>query len=78
MLEEYLKWVASFSKKHSNYYEVLPKKSYGSTNNLLKTYEDAMEDAIEKIAFIPSNKSNILLKVKESIFDKISTQTSKV
>lgn len=70
--EEYLKWVASFSKKHSNYYEVLPQKSYGSTNNLLKTYEDAMEDAIEKIAFIPSNKSNILLKVKESIFDRMN------
>lgn len=70
--EEYLKWVASFSKKHSNYYEVLPQKSYGSTNNLLKTYEDAMEDAIEKIAFIPSAKYNILLKVKESIFDRMN------
>lgn len=70
--EEYLKWVASFSKKHSNYYEVLPKKSYGSTNNLLKTYENAMEDAIEKIAFIPSAKYDILLKVKESIFDRMN------
>lgn len=70
--EEYLKWVASFSKKHSNYYEVLPQKSYGSTNNLLKTYEDAMEDAIEKIAFIPSAKYNILLKVKDSIFDRMN------
>ena len=70
--EEYLKWVASFSKKHSNYYEVLPKKSYGSTNDLLKTYEDAMKDAIEKIAFIPSSKCNILLKVDESIFDRMN------
>ncbi len=70
--EEYLKWVASFSKKHSNYYDILPKKSYGSTNELMKTYEDAMEDAIEKIAFIPSAKNNILLKVKESILDRMN------
>ena len=68
--EEYLKWVASFSKKHSNYYEVLPKKSYGSTNDLLKIYEDAMKDAIERIAFIPS-RNNSLLKANEAINDSI-------
>lgn len=68
--EEYLKWVASFSKKHSNYYEILPKKSYGSTNELLKIYEGAMKDAIENIAFIPS-KFNSLLKVNDAINDTI-------
>lgn len=68
--EEYLKWVASFSKKDSNYYEVLPKKSYGSTNDLLKIYEDAMKDAIERIAFIPS-RNNSLLKANEAINDSI-------
>lgn len=70
--EEYLKWVALFSKKHSNYYEVLPEKSYGSTNDLLKMYEEAMTDAIEKIAFIPSAKCNNLLKVNDSIFDRMN------
>ena len=69
--EEYLRWVASFSKEHSNYYEVLPKKSYGSTNDLLKTYEDAMTNALAKIAFIPSKKGNNLLKVDEAINDSI-------
>lgn len=70
--EEYLKWVASFSKKHTNYYEVLPKKSYGSSNSLLKEYENAMTNAIRKIAFIPSAKCNNLLKVDESIFDRMN------
>lgn len=70
--EEYLKWVASFSKKHSNYYEVLPKKSYGSGNDLLKLYEEAMKAAIQKIAFIPSATCNKLLKVDESIFDRMN------
>lgn len=69
--EEYLKWVASFSKKHSNYYKILPKKSYGSTNDLLKVYEDGMSIAIEKIAFIPSKVDNIFLRVEEAINDKI-------
>lgn len=70
--EEYLRWVASFSKEHSNYYEVLPKKSYGSGNDLLKLYEEAMKDAIQRIAFIPSAKCNKLLKVDESIFDRMN------
>lgn len=70
--EEYLRWVASFSKKHSNYYEVLPKKSYGSGNDLLKLYEEAMKAAIQKIAFIPSATCNKLLKVDESIFDRMN------
>lgn len=70
--EEYLKWVASFSKKHTNYYEVLPKKSYGSSNELLKEYENAMTNAISRIAFIPSAKCDNLLKVDESIFDRMN------
>lgn len=69
--EEYLKWIASFSKNHSNYYEVLPQKSYGSINDLLKTYEEAMKNALAKIAFIPSRVNNCLLKVNEAINDSI-------
>ena len=70
--EEYLKWVASFSKKHSNYYEVLPKKSYGSTNDIFKEYENAMINALTKIAFIPSNRNNSLLKIDEAIIDSVN------
>lgn len=69
--EEYLMWVASFSKKHSNYYEVLPKKSYGSTNDLLKIYEEAMKDAIQKIAFIPSVACNDMLKASDTLIDRL-------
>lgn len=70
--EEYLKWVASFSKKYSNYYVILPKKSYGIGNDLLRMYEEAMKDAIKEIAFIPSAKCNKLLRVEDSIFDRMN------
>lgn len=73
--EEYLKWVASFSKKHPNYYEVLPKKSYGSGNEMLKSYEDAMKDVIAKIAFIPSVRCADLLKAKDALIDRIGLTT---
>ncbi len=69
--EEYLKWIASFSKKHNNYYEVLPKKSYGSGNDLLKMYEDAMKDAIKKVAFIPSANCNDLLRANDALIDSL-------
>lgn len=67
--EEYLKWVATFSRKHSNYYEVLPKKSYGNGNNLLYTYEEAINLAILNIAFIPSSNGYSLLKTSDAFFD---------
>ena len=69
--EEYLKWVASFSKKHSNYYEVLPKKSYGSGNDLLKLYEEAMKAAIQKIAFIPSVTCKDMLRASDTLIDRL-------
>lgn len=69
--EEYLRWVASFSKKQSNYYQVLPKKTYGSTNDLLKIYEEAMKDAIQRIAFIPSATSKDMLKASDALIDRL-------
>ena len=73
--EEYLKWVATFSKMHTNYYEILPKKSYGSGNDFLKEYEDAMKDAIARIAFIPSVKRTNLLKVEDALIDRLGLST---
>ena len=69
--EEYLNWIATLSKKHSNYYEVLPKKTYGSGNDLLEAYANAMKEAIATIAFIPSINGEKLLKASESLIDQV-------
>lgn len=69
--EEYLNWIATLSKKHSNYYEVLPKKTYGSGNDLLEAYANAMKEAIATIAFIPSINGEKLLKASESLIDRV-------
>lgn len=68
---EYLRWISTLSKKHSNYYEVLPKKTYGSGNDLLVAYENAMKEAIANIAFIPAKKGDNLLKANESLVDRV-------
>lgn len=69
--EEYLKWISTLSKKHSDYYEVLPKKTYGHINDLFVAYENAMKKAIDNIAFIPAKKGNKLLRVNESLIDRV-------
>ena len=69
--EEYLHWISTLSKTHGNYYEVLPERTYGKGNALLAIYEEAMERALQNIAFIPSSKNGSLLKVSEAIFDQM-------
>ncbi len=73
--EEYLNWIATFSRTHSNYYEVLPKKSYGSANELLESYENAMKAALSTIAFIPSAFSGTKLKAKDTLIDRLNLST---
>ncbi len=69
---EFLKWIATLCQKYINYYDVLPKKSYGTNNDLLKVYEDAMNDALASIAFIPAIDGKKLLKANEAIFDRMN------
>ena len=69
--ELYLKWVATFSREIKNYYDVLPKKSYGVSDKLRLVYDTAAKSAIETIPFIPSLKTNQLLKGSDAFIDRI-------
>ena len=69
--ELYLKWVATFSREIKNYYDVLPKKSYGVSDKLRLAYDTAAKSAIETIPFIPSLRTNELLKSNDAFIDRI-------
>lgn len=73
--EEYLRWISTLSRSHPNYYEILPKKSYGNVSDLERAYAEAMTDALKQIAFIPTLKNNNLLKVEEAFVDRIGLTT---
>lgn len=69
---EYLNWMKDISSTYSNYYEVLPRKSYGNNNALEETFASEMEKAIRDIAFIPrasDTKSKIL--ASSAIMDRM-------
>lgn len=51
---EFLTWMSMISDKYPNYYEVLPKVSYGNDNPLEIAYEEGMKSALETVSFIPS------------------------
>lgn len=60
---EYLNWMKNISSTYINYYEVLPKKTYGNNNALEEIFTSEMEKAISEIAFIPrinNTKSKVL------------------
>ena len=69
---EFLTWMSQISDKYPNYYEVLPKVSYGSSNPLETAYEQGMESAIKTVAFIPSaNDPTIKLLSHHAMMDII-------
>lgn len=51
---EFLTWMSMISDKYPNYYEVLPKVSYGNGNPMEIAYEEGMKSALETVSFIPS------------------------
>lgn len=69
---EYLNWMKEISSTYSNYYEVLPRKSYGNNNALEEIFATEMEKAINDIAFIPrasDAKSKVL--ASSAIMDRM-------
>lgn len=69
---EFLTWMSQISDKYPNYYEVLPKVSYGSSNPLETAYEQGMKSAIETVAFIPSaNDTTVKLLSHHAMMDII-------
>lgn len=69
---EYLNWMKEISSTFSNYYEVLPKKSYGSNNALEETFATEMVKAINNIAFIPrANNAKSKVLASSAVMDKM-------
>lgn len=69
---EFLTWMSQISDKYPNYYEVLPKVSYGRSNPLEAAYEEGMKSAIKTVAFIPSGKDpTIKLLSRQAMMDII-------
>ena len=69
---EYLTWIKQISSTYSNYYEVLPKVSYGENDELEKFYASEMKKAINQIAFIPrqaDTESKVL--ASSAVMDKM-------
>lgn len=69
---EYLNWMKEISSTYSNYYEVLPQKSYGNNNTLEETFTSEMEKAIKNIAFIPrANDAKSKVLVSSAVMDRM-------
>lgn len=69
---EYLNWMKEISSTFSNYYEILPKKSYGSNNALEETFATEMVKAINAIAFIPrANNAKSKVLASSAVMDKM-------
>ncbi len=73
--ELYLSFVSTFSSKYPNYSEVLPKR-YPDNDTLIGVYREALTSAFASIAFVPNNKGNKLLKIREVLVDETGVSNS--
>ena len=64
----YLRFVAEFSRKYSNYVDVLPQR-YPAHDALTKCYRNALEESFDNVAFVPNADKSCLLKIKEVLID---------
>lgn len=67
----YLKWIAELSHTYKTYHRVLPSKVAKVSDELTKTFQNALLQAIEDIAFLPAAKSDSLLKASEAWIDSV-------
>ena len=67
--ELYLDFVSRFSRKYSNYTEVLP-TIYPDNDTLVGVYRNELQKAFDSIAFVPNREGGQLLKLKEVLVDK--------
>lgn len=75
--ELYLKFVASFSRKYSNYTEVLPER-HPENDTLVGVYREALESVFTRIAFVPDRSGMKLLRIGEVLIDRTGVSTSVV
>ena len=67
--ELYLDFVSKFSRKYSNYTEVLP-TIYPANDTLVGVYRNELQKAFDSIAFVPNRNGNRLLKIGDVLVDK--------
>ena len=72
--ELYLEFVSAFSRKYSNYTEVLP-NIYPDNDTLVGVYRKALQPAFHSVAFVP-NRDGDLLKIDDILIDKTGISKS--
>lgn len=68
----FLKWMALLAPEHTDYHKILPSIHPKSSDELTEMYAESFKEALKEVAFIPSQRTNKLLKVSDAIYDSIN------
>jgi Domain of unknown function (DUF3883) len=74
-LFEFLQWIVINQPNYRNHITSLIKYKFVHPKKLEQAFNKGLEKGLEKIAFIPSEESDRLLKVSEAIFDETGITT---
>lgn len=74
--EYYLRWIATLSVNHKDYYVALPNIKSLSNDALTSVFDEALKIAINKVAFIPREKDNIVVKASDAVVDRVGISES--
>lgn len=74
--EYFLKWIATISTHHEDYWKVLPKLISQRSDSLTEIFDRALRNALTKIAFIPRLKDKVVIKPADAVIDRVGISKS--
>lgn len=74
--EYFLKWIATISPHHEDYWKVLPKTKSQRSDSLTEIFDRALRNALADIAFIPRLKDKVVIKPADAVIDRVGISKS--
>ncbi len=74
--EYFLRWIATISPEHEDYWKILPKTKSLHSDSLTAIFDNALRNALSEVAFIPRISDKVVIKPADAIIDRVGISKS--
>lgn len=74
--EYFLRWIATISPGHEDYWKILPKTKSLHSDSLTAIFDNALRNALSEVAFIPRLSDKVVIKPVDAVMDRVGISKS--